>query len=78
MQHSKKISGLLIAGLLAAAGCADPAGVVPQRETENPAFDGIGWAGSGHRTPEDSTTSTATTTTSTESAPGIGWAGSGH
>lgn len=82
MHPGKKLTGILIAGAIAASGCADPAGLTGPRRpvSEKPAFDGIGWAGSGNRTETDSTASSqsVTTTTTAEAASGLGWAGSGN
>jgi hypothetical protein len=70
MHLGKKLAALLIGAILAAAGCAD-GGLVTSSEINapnSPAYDGIGWAGSGNRTEPDSSNSAA----------GSGWAGSGN
>jgi hypothetical protein len=80
MHKSKRLTGILIACTLAAAGCADPVSLSgPGRTASGPTFDGIGWAGSGNRIETDSTTSFATGSSTTAEAPtGLGWAGSGN
>ncbi len=95
MHLGKNLTAILIGSMIAAAGCAD-GGTVTGSDTKAPhapAYDGIGWAGSGNRTDTDSTSSSATgigwagsgnvvgtdsTTTTAPSATGIGWAGSGN
>lgn len=92
MQLPKKLTGLLIITLLASSGCGDAASVTDARDSADtaPAFDGIGWAGSGNRsdstgTPTATSTGTASTGSghsdtgsTTTTTQGIGFAGSGN
>ena len=68
MHLGKQLVAILMGTMLVTAvGCADGADLTgPRLAPDGPAYDGIGWAGSGNRT--DSVTS---------SGGGIGWTGSG-
>ena len=81
MQLTKKVIGILIITLLPPSGCGDAASVTGAQDSADaaPAFDGIGWAGSGNRNDSTgTTTATSTGTGSTTEAQGIGSAGSGN
>jgi hypothetical protein len=78
MHTGKKLIGILVCIIIAAAGCGDRAEVTaPNPAAESPLFDGGGWVGSGNR--NDSTTvPTATATADSGSSRGGGWVGSGN
>jgi hypothetical protein len=82
MRLVKKLTGIVLGTMIAAAACADAASVTgPERDAPTaPQFDGIGTAGSGNVTGigtagSGNATSSAPTTTT---ADGIGTAGSGN
>jgi len=82
MQTGKKLTGILVCAIVAAAGCTDAADLTGPRQmvAESPLFDGGGWVGSGNR--NDSTTTNPTTPSTSTEEPGVtlggGWVGSGN
>lgn len=85
MQNKTKLGAVLLTAAVAVGGCSDASSVTgPQHHPAGPAFNGIGWFGSGNRTGSDSTTTITETSTTPlsssdgSSAAGIGTAGSGN
>jgi hypothetical protein len=83
MRTRTKLTGIFAAlAFTAFAGCSDhPVGTAQRPEVVAPAYDGIGWTGSGGRSDTTTTTQEQAATTSdsnTTSTPGIGWTGSGN
>jgi len=69
MRPGIRLALLVVILSIGGAACADGTKVTGPRlaQPNGPAYDGSGWAGSGNRSPTDST-----------SAAGSGWAGSGN
>lgn len=85
MQIRTKLAALLFATAVTVTGCADASTDItgPKLSPVGPAYDGIGWFGSGNRAGSDSTTtatnsSDGTAEGTTVTGAGTGWFGSGN